>query len=125
VETWPSKACARCSAASACCSAASARARAAASRSSEASICAYTLILSSATRFTARMPTPREWFGFRQRTSAKCSTIGTGAEEIFSWCVPAASCSLVWKAWNNKLIKNLYTAQQEKNVHLMNSKYEH
>ena len=38
VETWPSKTCARCSAASAHCSAASARARAAASRYSEASI---------------------------------------------------------------------------------------
>jgi len=84
VETWLSKAYARCSAASARCSAASARARAAASRCSETSIYDCNLILSSANRFTARMPTPREWFGFRPRTSAKCSTIGTGAEEIFS-----------------------------------------
>jgi len=80
METWPSKACAYCSAASARCSAASAHAWAAASCYSEA----YSLILSSATRFTERMPTPREWFGFRLRTSAKCSTMGTGAEEIFS-----------------------------------------
>jgi hypothetical protein len=55
------------------------------------------------------MPTPHEWFGFRPRTSAKCSTIGTGAEDIFSWCVPATSYSLVCEAWNNKLIKNPYT----------------
>jgi hypothetical protein len=32
-----------------------------------------------------------------------------GAEEIFSWCVPTTSCSLVCKAWNNKLIKKIRT----------------
>jgi hypothetical protein len=84
VETWLSKASAHCSAASARCSATSAHARAAASRYSEALIFACNLILSSVTQFIARMPTLREWFGFPPRASAKCSTIGMGAEEIFS-----------------------------------------